>query len=652
MLRNMLRNSLRCPLLAVALLVPGTLPAAQGLPSPAVAAQPCSDHEESFPSCGISRADKQKSAALYRQAVKLARRTQFEQALEKLHAALAISPRDTLYATAEQAVREKVAATQVRLGDLAMQQGDATAALSAFRRALELDPANSYASQRLQDALPPAPAAGAPSAYPPAPAAGAPSAYPAPPGAAQAALQAAMGEVRVTPAPGTQSFEFRGSSSAVLEKFAGLFGIATVSEEGLTSRNVRIKLDDVDWETGSQILQKTCKILIIPISGRQVLLANDSEENRKALTRMSLRTFYAQGGSTPQQLTDLTTALRVLFDLRFITPNPAKGTIVIRAPQPTLDAVARFLDDLQNDQPSVMLEIKIFEVSTAFTKDLGTSVPNQFTVFNVPSEIRKLVSSSSFQQILAALNGSGQSVNAGTILAALLASASSSSPLTQPFATFGGGMALSAVTLPPTSLHFSGVNSLARTVDDVLLRSEHGSAATLKVGERYPIVSTQFKAVTPASSLLSSLGISTAATSTTSAAVPSPQFYYEDLGLVLKATPQVHGNLVSLVYELTLRALGPYQPNGLPLVTNREMKGSINAEDGQPVVIAGLMDQGEMASLNGIPLLSGIPVLGKAFTAQTNEKTADELLIVVTPHLTSARLAHGIYLPIPMNVPK
>ena len=156
---------------------------------------------------------------------------------------------------------------------------------------------------------------------------------------------------------------------------------------------------------------------------------------------MSLRTFYAQGGSTPQQLTDLTTALRVLFDLRFVTADPAQGTIVVRAPQPTLDAVARFLDDLQDDQPTVMLEIEVFEVSTVFTKDLGISTPDQFTVFNVTSEIKRLSSAAAaISRFSPRWQASGQSVNATTILAALLAPASSSSPLAQPFATFGGGL--------------------------------------------------------------------------------------------------------------------------------------------------------------------------------------------------------------------
>ena len=321
----------------------------------------------------------------------------------------------------------------------------------------------------------------------------------------------------------------------------------------------------------------------------------------------------------------------MLFDLRFITPNLATGTIVVRAPQTTMDAITSFLDDMQNDQPVVMLDVKIFEISTDFTKDLGISVPNEFSVFNVTSEINSLVNSSSYQQIVAALEASGQPVNVSTILAALLASSSSTSTLlSQPFATFGGGQTLTGVTVPATMAHFSGNDSWARAVDEVLLRAGQGKAATMKVGERYPIVSSLFSATSAASSLLSTLGVGSTASSAT---IPTPQFSYEDLGLTLKATPHVHGKLVGLEYELAVRALGATEANGLPDITNREMKGEISTDDGETVVIAGLVGKSETASITGIPLVSAVPLLGAAFSVATKEKTADELLVVMTPHI-------------------
>src|SRR6266568_2253650 len=617
---------LRTALLAAALLTSGVVyadtPAKVATPK---LEQPCSDYEKDFPPCGISKADRKKAKALYELGTRLAHSQKYDEALEKLKDARSLSPRDAVYATAQTAIQEKVLSEQLRKGNQAMQKGDKEAALLAFRRAAEISPGDEYAQQRLRDALPP------------------------PEEIAEIKLRPEMGETRLQPSAGVHSFEFRGNSTEMMDRFARMFGIATVPDQGLSGRPVRIKLDDVDWETGSQILARVAKVLLIPMSDRQVMVANDTPENRRDLTQMSLRTFYAQGASTPQELNDLTTSLRILFDLRFITQNAAKSTIVVRAPQATMDAITTFLEGLQDEQPTVMLGVKVFQISTRLSKDLGTSVPNEFTVFNVTTEINKLVNNGSLQEIIAALQAGGQSVNATTILAALLASSGASSTvLSQPFGTFGGGLTLSGVTIPSTSLHLSANNSVARTVEDVLLRAGHGKAATFKVGERYPIVSSQFSASSATSSLLSSLGI----TSGVKAAIPLPQFTYEDLGLTLKATPHVHGKLVSLEYELTMRALGATQVNGLPLITSRELKGTISTDDAESVVIAGLMDKNETASINGIPLLSMVPVLGKAFSFETKENTADELLVVLTPFITSSRNQKGSYVRVPMNGPK
>jgi type II secretory pathway component GspD/PulD (secretin) len=70
--------------------------------------------------------------------------------------------------------------------------------------------------------------------------------------------------------------------------------------------------------------------------------------------------------------------------------------------------------------------------------------------------------------------------------------------------------------------------------------------------------------------------------------------------------------------------------------------------------MAGLVDKTEMAAINGVPLLSLIPVLGKAFSYETKQHSADELLVVLTPYITVGRGQHGSgsYVILPTNVPK
>src|SRR5260370_18954384 len=60
-----------------------------------------------------------------------------------------------------------------------------------------------------------------------------------------------------------------------------------------------------------------------------------------------------------------------------------------------------------------------------------------------------------------------------------------------------------------------------------------------------------------------------------------PSFSYEDLGLSIKAKPAVtSGSDVSLQLEISLRALSGASFNGVPVIGNREYKGTITLLDG------------------------------------------------------------------------
>jgi type II secretory pathway component GspD/PulD (secretin) len=596
---------------------------------------PCSDVEKSFPACGAPREARKKAREAYRRALRLERQHDYEGALQAAREAHTAVPRDTIYISAEKTLTEKVVSASIKAGDQAMLKSDATTALKDFQRAAELAPENIYALQRLGDSQP----------------------RPAPKARAWRAEDG--GEVRLQPLAIRKNFEYRGASSSFLQQFGSAFGISILIQEGVIQHSLRIKLDDLDWETGLPIVEQMCKVLFIPLDEHQALVVNDTEENRRAYMRMSLRTFYPPAPASLQELNDLSTALRVLFDLRFVNTNAKAGAIIVRAPQKTMDAIAEFLDGFSEPLPEVMLDVQIYQISQQFNRQIGTTAPTSFTVFNIASELSKLATSAMYGQIVSQLEAAGQTVNEATILLALIASGSSSgvnSPLSSPFATFGGGLTLSGVTIPSVSAEFSDVNSQTRQVDHVQLRAQSGKAANFKFGERYPVVTAQYSAASATSSLLAKLGVSAAAlagvTGGGSTTIPAPQFTYEDIGLVLKATPRLHGDLVTLEYEMTLRSLEETTVNSLPIMNNRDMKGVISTLNGQPIVIAGMVDSEQMKSMTGIPGVSSVPVLGDSLTSKSMSKTYTELMIILTPYLTSSAKTQGTYILLPQASPK
>ena len=80
--------------------------------------------------------------------------------------------------------------------------------------------------------------------------------------------------------------------------------------------------------------------------------------------------------------------------------------------------------------------------------------------------------------------------------------------------------------------------------------------------------------------------------------------------------------MLGLDLEIKLRTLAGTSVNGVPVIANREYKGSINLEDGEPAVVASSVTQSEQYSMMGIPGLNSIPVLNKIAT--TNNKTEED----------------------------
>ena len=65
--------------------------------------------------------------------------------------------------------------------------------------------------------------------------------------------------------------------------------------------------------------------------------------------------------------------------------------------------------------------------------------------------------------------------------------------------------------------------------------------------------------------------------------------------------------------------------------------------DGETQVLAGLIDDQDRKNMSGLPGLSKIPLLGKLFSNQTDDKIKTEIVLSITPHIIRQRtpqLAH------------
>jgi general secretion pathway protein D len=70
-----------------------------------------------------------------------------------------------------------------------------------------------------------------------------------------------------------------------------------------------------------------------------------------------------------------------------------------------------------------------------------------------------------------------------------------------------------------------------------------------------------------------------------------------------------------------------------PTIQQREIDTTVAVQDGQTLALAGLISDNVTNSVNGVPWLSDIPVMGALFGATNDNATRDEIIVLVTPHV-------------------
>lgn len=106
-----------------------------------------------------------------------------------------------------------------------------------------------------------------------------------------------------------------------------------------------------------------------------------------------------------------------------------------------------------------------------------------------------------------------------------------------------------------------------------------------------------------------------------------------DIGLTLKVTPTISADgLVRLVVEQTTENVTESIEDASDIVTNkREIKTTVLADDGETIVLGGLITDDYTVNKNKVPLLGDIPFLGRLFSSESQSRTKRNLLVFLRP---------------------
>ncbi len=561
--------------------------------SPSTTGKTCAG--ESQKECDAPKEDPAKARQAFERGLRL-KDTNPQEAFDAFSLAVQLAPGEAGYVTTRELFRQQLAYEHIQRGNQLLSRGDAVGAAGEFRQALQLDAKNQFASERLLDAT-----------HTPPPAR---PLYREP--------ESDSPDTGVHPRPGEQDLHLTSTTRAAYSTVAGAFGIKVDFDSSTPDSRVEIDLKHASFEQAMNTVALVSRSFWTPVSASQVLVAADSPAKRNELERSMMRTFYLPETSSPQGLAEMGALLRTLFEIRSVTESFSNSTITVRGPAPKIVAATQFLESLPAQRPEVMLDFQVYQITRQTLRDLGISLPSQFTMFNIPHS--SLSGSSGLQQVMGRGMAAGSlSPEVATALPALISKAQQdpfNSLLPPSVATFGGGQSRIGVQVPPAVASFAENGSRAISLSDVSMRGSQGKPTTFRLGTRYPVITSVYTGGTSLASL--------------------PALNYEDLGITIKATPAIHKNDVTLDLDLTIDSLGSQLFNGIPTINNRSYSGAMTVGNDQPAVVASSLSRTELNSMQGIPGIRHLPLLASVTSSRHTEDDEDELLIMITPHIITA----------------
>lgn len=561
--------------------------------------------------CIATKQDLKDAHEAFVRGIKLHEHQHVEEALEQFDKASRLAPQNAQYLTAREVVKAKVVFDHVERGNELLLEDARKSAAAEFRAALDLDPDNEFAQQRLAEAS---------------------RDLNAPPPDSLLSGLSDSTEVHLRPSDDRATFHFTGDARSLFTQIAAAYKMTVQFDDSVQNRQVMFNVDNLDFFTALRLACRVSKTMWAALDANQFLIAADNAENHKQYDRMSLRTFRAPAHSTPQETTELINLLRNTLELQHVSSGQTADVIEVRGPQRAVDACAKLMQELDTEKPQVMLDVRVFQISHQLTRNMGVHIPNTFNMYNIPAAALAGLAGQNIQQLINQLISSGGINQAGsTSLSGLLAqlTGQQNNIFSQPLATFGGGLTFMGLSLDQLAAQLSVNESWVRSLENLSMRAGQGTDATFHLGERYPIQNASYAPIYNSPQISQVLG-------NQSYIAPFPSITYEDLGLNIKAKPTVHGDgSVSLELELQVRSLTGESNNGVPVISNREYKGSVTLKDGEPAFLAGEVSETDTKSMSGIPGLGFIPGLNMAMVSNTKEEDYDELMIAITPHVVA-----------------
>jgi general secretion pathway protein D len=404
-------------------------------------------------------------------------------------------------------------------------------------------------------------------------------------------LQTIIDRARDLPPPGLDlpqnvkmpaSLTFRDATSRdVFTAIARLANISIIFDSGFRETPVTVDLRNATLDDALNTVAGATRTFFRVTAPRTVVVIPDTPAKRREYEEEVVRTFYLSNADLKETM-DL---LRMVLDARRISPTTATNALTIKDTPERIAAAARVLSAIDKARPEVIIDVELLEVSRTKLQEYGLQIASSGSP---------------------GINGTGS-----------IATQSSGATTLQTLRNLTSADIL-ATGMPTLYYRLLKTDSNTRTLANPQLRTTDGTSAKARFGEQVPVPVTTFAPI---------------ATGGT-AQQPITSFNYQNVGVNIDITPRTHhDDDVSLALTVAVTNISGTGFGGLPTFGNREINTIIRLRDGETNMLAGLIRDDERRSLEGVPGLIDLPLVGRLFAHNTKTTNQTDIILTLTPHI-------------------
>jgi general secretion pathway protein D len=389
----------------------------------------------------------------------------------------------------------------------------------------------------------------------------------------------------------------------VFDTIGKLAGLTIIYDPDLQAKRIPVDLNNVTLEQALDIVSLESKSFWKPVTENIIMVIPDQAQKRRDYEEQIVRTFYLGNVAIPQDLTEITTGLRQILDLKRIQQVNAQNAIIVRDTPDKIALIDKIVQDIDKAKPEVIIQVQILEARVDKLTNIGILPGQSASVAINPNYTSSTTTSSTT---------TSSSNNGGISLKQL-------THLNQNDVVF---------TIPGATANFLLTDTATKILQNPELRGVDGQSAKLKIGDRVPVATGSFQA---------GVGVGSTAGAGFVNPLVNTQFQYIDVGVNLDITPHVHPNRdISMKVSVEVSAVtGQASIGGItqPIISQRKVEHEIRLKEGEVSILGGLIQRTDTKTLNGWPGLARIPVMRYFFSADNVERQEDDVLIVLTPRI-------------------